>query len=91
MSSYIVLSVANLTAINPFMPNEISHRYQSEQYISVLRDVGVGGGDIFYIYSNFDRIFCKQTVETLVWVCNFCQRPTKRTLGLYGLRQIFNI
>ena len=28
------------TAFNPFMPNGISHRYQLEQSISVLRDVG---------------------------------------------------
>ena len=27
------------TAFNPFMPNGISHRYQLEQSISVLRDV----------------------------------------------------
>ena len=27
------------TAFNPFMPNGISHRYQLEQFISVLRDV----------------------------------------------------
>ena len=27
------------TAFNTFMPNEISHRYQLEQFISVLRDV----------------------------------------------------
>ena len=26
------------TAFNPFMPNGISHRYQLEQSISVLRD-----------------------------------------------------
>ena len=27
------------TAFNPYMPNGISHRYQLEQSISVLRDV----------------------------------------------------
>ena len=26
------------TAFNPFMPNGISHHYQLEQFISVLRD-----------------------------------------------------
>ena len=44
---------------------------------------------IFYSLSN--RIFCKQTVETLIkrrvlwrliWVCTVCICPTKRTLGL---------
>ena len=43
---------------------------------------------------NFDRTFCKQTVETLIrcrilqrliWVWTICLRPTKRTPGLYGL------
>ena len=27
------------TAFNPFMPNEISHLYQLEQSLSVLKDV----------------------------------------------------
>ena len=34
--------------------------YQLEQSISILRGVGL----IFY--SNFDRTFCEQTVETLI-------------------------
>ena len=51
---------------------------------------------IFHLCSNFDRIFCKQTVETLIrhrvlrrltWVCTICLCPTKRTLGLYGLKE----
>ena len=40
-------------------------------------------GGIFHFYSNFERTFCKQTVETvirchllwcLVWVCTICLR-----------------
>ena len=46
--------------INPFMPNGISHCYQLILSISFL---GLLGG-IFPFYSNFDRTFCKQTVET---------------------------
>ena len=51
-------------------------------------------GGIFYFYSNFNGIFCKQIVETLVrrrvlwrliWVCTVCLCPTKRTMWLYGL------
>ena len=47
----------------------------------------------FHIYSNFNRTFCKQTVETLIrrrilgrliWVCTICLCPTKR---IYGLKE----
>ena len=50
--------------------------------------------DSFHSYSNCDRTFCKQTVETLirrhivrflVWVSTVCTCPTKRTLGLNWL------
>ena len=53
-------------------------------------------GGIFHIYSNFNRIFCKQTVENLirrrllrrlVWFFIVCRCPTKRTLGLNGILQ----
>ena len=39
------------TAFNPFMPNGISHRYQLEQSITVLRDVRW----YFSFYSSFNR------------------------------------
>ena len=51
-------------------------------------------GSIFIFSPNLDRVFCKQTVKTLIrrhvlwrliWVCNVSLCPTKRTLGLYGL------
>ena len=51
-------------------------------------------GSIFHFHSNFNKTFCKQTVKTLirrrvlrrvVRVCTICLRPTKWTLGLYGL------
>ena len=54
-------------------------------------------GSTFHFYSNFDRTFCKQTLETLirrrvlrclVWACTICLRPTKRTLGLYGTNML---
>ena len=72
---------------NPFKPNGISQHYQLEQSITVLRDVGC-------FFSNFNRTFQKQTVETLircrrtlhlVWVCTVWLCPTKRMLGLHGL------
>ena len=71
---------------NPFKPNGISHCYQMDQSISVLRHVGC----FFHFYSNFDRIFFKQTLEALIrrrvqrrliWVCTVCLCPTKRTIG----------
>ena len=78
--------------LNPFKPNKISHSlYQLEQSISILRAIW----RYFYFHSNFNRVFCKQTVQTLIrrpimqhpiWVCTICICPTKRTLGIYGLR-----
>ena len=56
-------------------------------------------GGIFHFYSNFDRTFCEQTVETLIrrrglrrliWVYNVCLCPTKRTLCLYELNSSKN-
>ena len=83
------------TAFNPFMPNGISHRYQLEQSISVLRDVRW----YFSFLFKCNRKVCKQTVETLIrrrilwcliWVCTVCLCPTKRTLDIYGLKmQLF--
>ena len=81
-----------LSKLNPFKPNEVSHCYQLEQSIFVSIDVGWH----FSFYSNFNRTFCKQTVETLVrrrilwrlvWICIVCLRPTKRTLGFYGSKE----
>ena len=68
--------------MNLFKPNEISHSYQLNQSISVL----IVAGWYFSFHSNFNRIFCKQTVETLIrrqmwrliWVYTVCLCPTKR-------------
>ena len=60
---------------------------------SLFHILGVLGG-IFPLYSNSNRIFYEQTVETLIrrrilrrliWVCAVCLCPTKRTLDVYGL------
>ena len=81
-----------LFKLNPFKPNGVSHCYQLEQSIFVSIDVGW----YFSFYSNFNRTFCKQTVETLirrrvlwrlVWICIVCLCPTKRTLGFYGSKE----
>ena len=54
-------------------------------------------GAILHFYSNYNRTFCKQTVDTLSWVYTVWLCHTKRTLGLYGLtfmnrpNQIFEI
>ena len=65
--------------INLFKPNGISHFYQSDLSISVLRVVCFFF--FFHLYSTIDRIFYKQTVETLIrrrglrhliWVCTVC-------------------
>ena len=60
---------------NPFKPNGISNSYQLDQSISVLRIVG----RYFSFLVKFNRIFCKQTVETLI------RRRVLRRLTL-GLR-----
>ena len=76
--------------INPFMPNDISHRYQLEQSIYVFKGCWMV---FFHFHSNFNRTFCKQIVETLIgrrvlwrliWVCTICLCLTKKTFGLYG-------
>ena len=79
--------------LNPFMPNGISHPYQLNESISVLWDVGW----YFSFLFNFNREFCKQTVETLirrsVWqrlaasdlVLHCLPMFQKRMIGLYGL------
>ena len=78
---------------------EITHLSRMKSAISNSRTspyiiLGLLGG-IFHFYSNLDRTICKQTVESLIrrrvlrrlfLVCTVCQRPIKRTLGLYGLR-----
>ena len=77
--------------VNPFKRNVISCSCQLDSFISVLRIVGL----YFFLNSNFNRILCKQTVETLIrlrvlqrliWVCTVCLCPTKRTIGLYGFK-----
>ena len=59
----------------------------------VLRGVGV-----IFIFLNFYRTFCKQTVETLIryrvllgliWFCTVYLCPTKRTLGICGLIALY--
>ena len=54
------------------LPNLISR-------MSPLQILGVLGG-IFHFYSNFNRIFCKQTVET-----DQTPRSTASDLGLHCL------
>ena len=45
--------------------NCYSHSYELYQSIFVLRDVGC----ILHFYSNFNRAFCKKTVDTLIRSC----------------------
>ena len=85
------ISTGSAMFVSPFMPNGFSNLYQLDEFIYNFRVVS----GIFHFYSNFNRTFCKQTVETLIrrhvmwrltWVCTVCLCPTKRKLGLYGLR-----
>ena len=48
--------------INPHLPNEPIHPYQLDESIPNL---GVSGA-FFYFDFIFDRISCKQTVQTLI-------------------------
>ena len=73
--------------VNPFQLNEISLYYELDQSLSVLRMLG----GIFHLYSNFDRNFCKQPVETLIrrrvllrliWGCTVCLRHIKKDTRL---------
>ena len=81
-----------LSKLNPFKSNGVSHCYQLEQSIFVSIDVGW----YFSFYSNFSRTFCKKTVETLIrrrilWrlvlICIVYLRPTRRALGSYGSKE----
>ena len=72
------------------MPNEFSHCYILDMSISVLREFGGS----FHVYEDFDTIFFKQTVDTLIrrrvlrrLVCvrTVYLYPTITTQGLYGL------
>ena len=64
--------------------------------MSLFQILGVLGG-IYPFYSNSNRTFCEQTVETLIrcpvlqrliWVCSICLCPTIKMLGLYGLKMV---
>ena len=68
--------------INPFKQNGISHYYQLDRSVSVLRVEQY----YFTFYSNFNAIFCKQTVKTeikrniqwcLICVCAVGHVPQK--------------
>ena len=76
------------------MPNVFSIFINWTIPFSIL---GLLGGS-FYFYSNFKSSFCKQTVENLIrclvsrrliWFCTVCRCPTKSTLGLYGLNELW--
>ena len=63
--------------VNPFMPNAFSHLIY---WTSLFPILGLLGG-VFHSYSNFERKFCKQTVENLtrcrilwhlIWLCTVC-------------------
>ena len=64
INNVIILNCCGLTSydysLNPIKLNRISQSYQMDQFISVLRAVGW----YFSFYSNFNRKFCKQTVES---------------------------
>ena len=73
---------------NSFKPNGISHYYQMANGPIHFRFKACWVF-FFHFYSNFDRIFFKQTVETLIrrrvlrrmiWVSTVCLCPTKRTI-----------
>ena len=57
--------------VNPYKPNGISHSSIGPAYFRFR----VVGWCVFY--SNFDRTFCKQKLETMIrrcmiWVCTVC-------------------
>ena len=44
---------------------EIGHKSGKSQGILKWKMSGNPAGGVFHFYSNFDRMFCKQTVETV--------------------------
>ena len=73
---------------------DFSNLYQLDQSIFIFKGCCVA---VFIFIQNFKSAFCKQIVETLIrrrvlrrriWVCTVCLCPTKRMLGLYGLKEL---
>ena len=88
LSSTPSISGPGSATVNPFKPNGITHYYQLDQSIFILRVIRL----YFSFYQNSNRASCKRTVETLIrrhilwrliWVCKVCLCPTKRTLGIW--------
>ena len=76
--------------MSPLKPNGLSNPYPSGRVYVKFRAVGW----YFSFYSNFNRTFCLQKVNTLIrrrvlrrliWVCTVCLCSIKWTPGLYGL------
>ena len=75
-----------------WMQNNILSKYFAilvvrTSLFQIFRVLGV----FFPFNSNSNRTFCEETVEMnvlrhLIWVCAVCLCPTKRTIGLYGLK-----
>ena len=92
-ASWVLVVPFKILQRNPFQQNAISHSYQLDLIIIVLKVVR------WYFTSSsfiFNRIVCKHTVETLIrrrvlwrliWVCTFCLCPQKRTGCLYRLKK----
>ena len=80
---------------NPFKTNGLAYPYQLDHSISVSMVVGC----YFHFYPNFDRIFSKQTEETLIRrrvlrrlisVCTVCLCPTKKGTRLIWVNSYLN-
>ena len=76
--------------LNPFKSNKAFHFYQMNLSNFVFRVVGC----CFSFLFDFNRTFCKQTMESPIrhcslWrlnlVCTFCLCPTKERLANFGL------
>ena len=52
---------------NPFTPNELSNLYQCSELISYIRVIGLH----YFSYSIFALLFCKQTVNSALYMGNY--------------------
>ena len=86
-----------MQTFNPFMPIVFSHPYHLDVSISNFRVI------VWYVYFSFLFKFLKNflfatsgepdqmpLLRCLIWFCTVCRCPTKRMLGLYGLRVLSN-
>ena len=75
--------------LNPIVTNGLSHPYQMDEPIFILRG---SGSDFSFLYHFSMKIMSANRIAPDVtprFAILFCLRPIKRTPGLHGLKSCF--